>query len=221
MHTAPRPRIFLLGRFGVEVDGNAIPASSWRRRRPIEVLAALALAPGHVLHREELIDRLWPDKDLDAGANNLDRALHDLRRVTGVELATLERRVAKLSETAWVDVDAFVSDASATITEAKAVGAAVMDIAKGDPGVAEIVAMSKTARGEWKSSSAITVAVLAPSPSRSCIRIRSSPPSPIGPSICTRGLSTRISPSARRSTAVRRQPTRRSRSSSGTATRRP
>jgi DNA-binding SARP family transcriptional activator/type II secretory pathway predicted ATPase ExeA len=107
VHPEPHARIFLLGRFGVEVQGRAIPASSWRRRRPIEVLAALALAPGHVLHREELIDRLWPDKDLDAGANNLHRALHDLRRVTGVEIATLERRVARISETTWIDVDAF------------------------------------------------------------------------------------------------------------------
>jgi len=111
-------RIFLLGRFGVEVQGNAIPASSWRKRRPIEVLAALALAPGHLLHREELIDRLWPDKDLDAGANNLHRALHDLRRVTGVELATLDRGVARLSETAWVDVDAFEQAASSSTKDA-------------------------------------------------------------------------------------------------------
>jgi DNA-binding SARP family transcriptional activator len=118
METGPRARIFLLGRFGVEVEGTAIPASSWRRRRPIEVLAALALAPGHVLHREELIDRLWPDKDLEAGANNLHRALHDLRRVTGVELATLDRRVAKLSETAWVDVDAFEQAAASGTKDA-------------------------------------------------------------------------------------------------------
>ncbi len=42
----PRARVFLLGRFGVEVGGRAIPAPTWRKRRPIEVLAALALAPG-------------------------------------------------------------------------------------------------------------------------------------------------------------------------------
>jgi len=93
-------RIYLLGRFGVEVDGQAIPASSWRKRRPIEVLAALALAPGRVLHREELIDRLWPDKDLEAGANNLHRALHDLRRVTNTDLIALDRGAARLVETA-------------------------------------------------------------------------------------------------------------------------
>ncbi len=113
----PSARIFLLGRFGVEVDGHAIPASSWRKRRPIEVLAALALAPGHLLHREELIDRLWPDKDLEAGANNLHRALHDLRRVTNTDLATLDRGVARLAETAWVDVEAFEQAATSTSKE--------------------------------------------------------------------------------------------------------
>lgn len=113
----PSARIFLLGRFGVEVHGRAIPASSWRKRRPIEVLAALALAPGRVLHREELIDRLWPDKDLDAGANNLHRALHDLRRVTDADLATLDRGVARLSENAWIDVDAFERGSTSTARE--------------------------------------------------------------------------------------------------------
>src|SRR6478609_3221742 len=110
----PSARIYLLGRFGVEVKGRAVPASSWRKRRPIEVLAALALAPGHVLHREELIDRLWPEKDLDAGANNLHRALHDLRKVTGTDLATLDRGVARLAENTWVDVAAFEHAATST-----------------------------------------------------------------------------------------------------------
>src|SRR5262245_11729050 len=110
----PNAHIFLLGRFGVEVEGHAIPASSWRKRRPIEVLAALALAPGRLLHREELIDRLWPDKDLEAGANNLHRALHDLRRVANTDRATLDRGVARLAETAWVDVDAFEQAATST-----------------------------------------------------------------------------------------------------------
>ena len=97
-------RVFLLGRFAVEVTGRLVPAASWTKRRPIEVLVALALAPGRVLHREELIDRLWPDKDLEAGANNLHRALHDLRRVTEMDIATLDRGVARLADTAWVDV---------------------------------------------------------------------------------------------------------------------
>lgn len=103
----PGARVFLLGAFTVAVLGELLPASAWRKRRPIELLAALALSPGRLLHREELIDRLWPDKDLDAGANNLHRALHDLRRVTGAELATLDRGVARLADDVWVDVEAF------------------------------------------------------------------------------------------------------------------
>jgi hypothetical protein len=55
----------------------------------------------------------------------------------------------------------FLSDASATVTEAKAVGAAVIEAAKGDPGVAEIVAMGKTARDEWKAFAADHVEQLA------------------------------------------------------------
>jgi DNA-binding SARP family transcriptional activator len=110
-------RIYLLGRFAVEVSGRAIPAASWRKRRPIELLTAVALAPGRVLHREELIDRLWPDKDLDAGANNLHRAFHDLRRITGMEIATLDRGAARLAEHAWVDVVAFEQAAAGNTRE--------------------------------------------------------------------------------------------------------
>lgn len=117
---APEPsaRVFLFGRFAVEVGGRTVPAASWRKRRPIEVLAALALAPGRVLHREELIDRMWPDKDLEAGANNLHRALHDLRRVVEFDIVTLDRGVARLAEDVWVDVEAFEQGAASSTTDA-------------------------------------------------------------------------------------------------------
>ncbi len=116
---APEPsaRIFLLGRFAVEVGGRLVPSAAWKKRRPVEVLAALALAPGRVLHREELIDRVWPEKDLEAGANNLHRALFDLRRITEVDLATLDRGVARLADDVWVDVEAFEQVASSTSPE--------------------------------------------------------------------------------------------------------
>ena len=37
-------RIFLLGRFSVEFGGAPVPQSAWKRRRPVELLTALALA---------------------------------------------------------------------------------------------------------------------------------------------------------------------------------
>jgi DNA-binding SARP family transcriptional activator len=110
--TSSAARIFLLGQFAVETEGGTIPVAAWRKRRPVDVLTALALAPGRALHREELIDRFWADKDLEAGANNLHRALHDLRRITGMDLATLERGVARLAEWVWIDVEAFEKAAS-------------------------------------------------------------------------------------------------------------
>jgi hypothetical protein len=48
----------------------------------------------------------------------------------------------------------FVTDARAKLAAAKAIGAAVTDAAKGDPGVAQIVAMGKTAGEEWKAFAA-------------------------------------------------------------------
>jgi DNA-binding SARP family transcriptional activator len=99
--------VHLLGRFSVERAGMEIPATAWKRKRPVELLVALALAPGRALHREELIDRLWPDKDLDAGANNLYRALHDLRRTVGEEIAIVERSTVRLADGVWTDVEAF------------------------------------------------------------------------------------------------------------------
>jgi len=106
-------RVHLLGRFAVEVDGRAIPATAWRKRRPVEVLATLALAQGHALHREELIDRLWPDKDLEAGANNLHRALYDLRRIVGDRVVSIDRGAVRLLEDVWIDVEHFERAAAA------------------------------------------------------------------------------------------------------------
>jgi TolB-like protein/DNA-binding SARP family transcriptional activator len=107
-------RISLLGRFEVEVGGKTVPSAAWRKRRAVDVVTALALAPGRSLHREELIDRFWPDKDLEAGANNLHRALYEVRRAAGVELATLERGVAKLADSVWIDVEAFEREAASS-----------------------------------------------------------------------------------------------------------
>ncbi len=100
-------RLRMLGRFAVEYRGEPVPQSTWKRRRPVDLLTTLALSPGFLLHREELIDRLWPDKELDAGANNLYRTLHDLRRVTGDDVVSVDGGVVRLQDGTWTDVHAF------------------------------------------------------------------------------------------------------------------
>ena len=84
-----------------------IPVSAWRRRRPADLLKLLSLAPGHVLARDQVIEALWPDKDPSSGANNLHRALYDLRQVLGGRWVNVDRGFIAMRPDAWVDVDAF------------------------------------------------------------------------------------------------------------------
>src|SRR5512133_1709489 len=100
-------RIHLLGRFEVLRDGVPIPPQSWRRRRPADLLKLIALSSDHRLSRERVIDALWPDKDPGAGANNLHRALYDLRLILGDRSVDIAGAYVVLDPNAWVDVDAF------------------------------------------------------------------------------------------------------------------
>ena len=105
-------RIELLGGFRVAVGGHVVSEATWRRRKPAAVLKLLALTPGHRLHREQLMDRLWPELDPGAAAANLRKAVHEARRgLNAEEGALMITSVGDLlslpTEGVWVDVDAF------------------------------------------------------------------------------------------------------------------
>ena len=51
----------LLGGFVVSVGDAAIPEAQWKSRRARSLVKLLALAPGHRLHRDQVIDSLWPE----------------------------------------------------------------------------------------------------------------------------------------------------------------
>jgi DNA-binding SARP family transcriptional activator len=76
----------LLGGFRVVVDGNPVPPDAWRRRGA-DLVKLLALTPGHRLHREQVIDALWPDLGPESGGANLRKAVHFARRAIGGEEA--------------------------------------------------------------------------------------------------------------------------------------
>src|SRR4029079_9750613 len=76
----PSLEVRLLGGFDVRVGERPVPAAVWRQRRAAAIVKLLALQPGFRLHREELIDTLWPDLDPESAANNLRGALHHARR---------------------------------------------------------------------------------------------------------------------------------------------
>jgi DNA-binding SARP family transcriptional activator len=105
-------RIELLGGFRVAVGPRVVPETAWRRRKPAAVLKLLALAPGHRLHREQLMDALWPDLEPAAAAANLRKAVHEARRELDAEdgalmIASAGDLLFLASDGLWVDVDAF------------------------------------------------------------------------------------------------------------------
>jgi DNA-binding SARP family transcriptional activator len=73
-------RIRLLGGFVVERGGQPVDVRAWRLRKARTLVKLLALAGDQRLHRDLLLDELWPDRDPTSAVNNLHQALHVARR---------------------------------------------------------------------------------------------------------------------------------------------
>ena len=115
MSVTPAVRVRVLGGFDVEVDGRPVPGAAWRLRKAGELVRILALAPGHRLHRETLMEQLWPDRPLEAAANNLHQAIRVARAALGPtgdggrQALVLRDGTVSLAPTGevWVDATAF------------------------------------------------------------------------------------------------------------------
>lgn len=98
--------IALLGRFEVRVDGRLIPPSHWTRRHAAAIVKLLALAPGRRLHREQVLDALWPAEAPSDAAPRLHKAAHFARRaVDRTDVVVLRDDVVALFPDAGVRVD--------------------------------------------------------------------------------------------------------------------
>ncbi|XVS66119.1 BTAD domain-containing putative transcriptional regulator [Actinosynnema sp. CA-299493] len=99
-------QVRVLGRFAVSVDGSPVPGDVWRNRRAADVVKLLAVAPGHRLHREQVMDRLWPDLPADAAGANLRKAVFHARRALGrADAVRCEGRLLTLWPGGVLDVD--------------------------------------------------------------------------------------------------------------------
>jgi two-component SAPR family response regulator len=102
--------IRVLGTFEVSVDDAVTPERGWTRRMAASLVKVLALAPGHRLHREQVIDLLWPDESLAGAAPKLHKAAHYARKAAGRRDAVVLRSDMVLlfpAATVTVDVDVF------------------------------------------------------------------------------------------------------------------
>lgn len=77
---ATRVDVALLGGFEVRVNDRAIASRHWSRRHSSALVKLLALSPGRSLHRELVLDALWPDLGIDDAAPRLHKAAHYARR---------------------------------------------------------------------------------------------------------------------------------------------
>jgi len=73
-------RIRALGALEVDIDDRRLTLDDWRSKRALRLFQYLLVRRFRWVPRDEVIEALWPDTDLDKGLNSLRQTLHVLRR---------------------------------------------------------------------------------------------------------------------------------------------
>src|SRR3954454_16464053 len=73
-------QVKLLGGFEVVHDGVPVAAEAWVRRQAAQLVQLLALARDRRLHREQVVDALWPGVSWEVAGPRLHKAAHYARR---------------------------------------------------------------------------------------------------------------------------------------------
>jgi DNA-binding SARP family transcriptional activator len=83
---APQLNVSLLGGFQVERADLRQSVYDWQRRSAKTLTKLLATEPAHALHREQILDILWPGVDTGSALNSFGKAIHAARRALEPEL---------------------------------------------------------------------------------------------------------------------------------------
>lgn len=107
----------LLGGFEVRIGGKAVPEAAFPRRKAISLLKLLALQPGYQLHRDQVLDSLWPELAPQSASAQLYKAVHHVRQAFETagqdcapdELIQMSNEILKLAAPGGVhsDVETF------------------------------------------------------------------------------------------------------------------
>ena len=128
--------ITLLGGFSVELNGVPTTMEGWGRRQAAALVKLLALAPGRRLHREQVIDALWPEQSLDEASPKLHKAAHFARRALDQPAGILLRDdIVSLLPHAEVDIDVVSFETAADLALRSAEPdelRAALDLCQGD-----------------------------------------------------------------------------------------
>lgn len=72
--------IYLLGDFSVWLGTKQISEEAFERRKARQLLKLLALQSEFRLHRDQVLDLLWPELPLESATSQLHKAVHQIRR---------------------------------------------------------------------------------------------------------------------------------------------
>ena len=107
-------RIWMLGDFRVSVGPRVIEHDEWRLRKATSLLKLLALQPRYRMHREQVVELLWPNLGARRAANNLHQTLHEARKALKLAGCTSdplqlqdEQLIFSPDVRLWTDVDDF------------------------------------------------------------------------------------------------------------------
>lgn len=106
-------QIFTLGKFGLSANGQGIALEKWKRRQAETLLKFLVTHLDHPVHRERILDCLWPDVDEEKGWGRLKVTMYYLRtqlRASGAaedSIKTVEGAYQLRRDAVWTDADNF------------------------------------------------------------------------------------------------------------------
>ena len=118
--------ITLLGSFSVALERAQVAPEAWSRRGAASLVKLLSMADGRRMHREQVMDALWPDLPVESATPRLHKAAHYARRALGGSSGlALRHDLVMLYPDAEVRVDAveFLRAAEAAVASGSAVEA--------------------------------------------------------------------------------------------------
>lgn len=101
-----RLKIYLLGGFRLERNGEALRFGAKPATRALDILRTLAVSRDGACAIDTLRDRLWPDLDGDQAKAACEQALHRLRRLLGDTDLVVQRegKLRLAADGVWVDL---------------------------------------------------------------------------------------------------------------------
>ena len=115
-------QVFTLGKFGLTANGHGIALEKWKRRQAETLLKLLVTHLDRPVHRERILDCLWPDVDEERGWGRLKVTMYYLRtqlRASGAAedtIRTVEGAYLLRRDAVWTDAQNFES----LVTEGRA-----------------------------------------------------------------------------------------------------